>query len=366
MSPIPRSEIQTIPCVHHGAPDYAELERLGLSPDEIIDFSVNSNPYGPAPAVRQALESVPLDRYPDQEALALRHSLSEHHLLSPESILVTNGTAELIWLIALTYLRPDDPVLIVEPTFGEYARAAALMGAELHTWQAQPENKFAFQVDEIEQRLQENDCHLVFICNPNNPTGQALSPSTIREWAKQHPDTLFVVDEAYIAFAAELASVVDRKQANLLVMRSMTKDYALAGLRLGYAVAHANVIQALSKARPPWSVNALAQAGGIAVLENQTYYQDCWQQSRQNKEVLVNALEGLGFSPVPSRTHFFLLPVGNGAHFRSALMEHGIQVRDCASFGLPGYVRIATRRPEENNRLLQAIESTKFTKHTKK
>lgn len=366
MSPIPRSEIQTIPCVHHGAPDYAELERLGLSPDEIIDFSVNSNPYGPAPAVRQALESVPLDRYPDREALALRRSLSEHHLLSPESILVTNGTAELIWLIALTYLRPDDSVLIVEPTFGEYARAAALMGAEVHTWQAHPEDEFAFQVDGIEQRLQEYDYRLVFLCNPNNPTGQALSPPIIREWAKEHPKTLFVIDEAYIAFAKEMTTAADPQQANLLIMRSMTKDYALAGLRLGYAVGHENVIQALSKTRPPWSVNALAQAGGIAALENQIYYQDCWNKSRQNKETLVSALEGLGFSPVPSRTHFFLLPVGNGAHFRSALMKHGIQVRDCASFGLPGHVRIAARRPEENSKLLQAIESTKFTKHMKK
>jgi histidinol-phosphate aminotransferase len=362
----PRPQIETLPDVHHGAPDYAELERLGLSPDEIIDFSVNSNPYGPDPAVRQALESVPLDRYPDREALALRRSLSEHHHLSPESILVTNGTAELIWLIALTYLRPDDAVLILEPTFGEYARAAALIGAELHTWRAHPEDEFAFQADEIARHLQANSYRLVFLCNPNNPTGQALSPSIINEWSKNYPETLFIIDEAYIAFAEEMTTAADPQQANLLIMRSMTKDYALAGLRLGYAVAHANVIKALSKARPPWSINALAQAGGIAALESQDYYQECWKKSHQNKEALVSGLEGLGFSPVPSKTHFFLLPVGNGAHFRRTLMKHGIQVRDCASFGLPGYVRIAARRPEENRRLLQAIESTKFTKHTKK
>ena len=239
------------------------------------------------------------------------------------------------------------------------------MGAKIHTWPAQPDNDFAFQADEIEQCLHENSYRLVFICNPNNPTGQALSPSIISEWAKQHPETLFVVDEAYIAFAEEMATAADRQQANLLVMRSMTKDYALAGLRLGYALGHKTVIQALEKARPPWSVNALAQVGGIAALENQAYYQDCWQKTRQNKAKLVTALKASGFSPVPSKTHFFLLPVESGAQFRSTLMEKGIQVRNCASFGLPGYVRIATRRPEENSKLLDVIESTKITKSTK-
>ncbi|MEA3349849.1 MAG: histidinol-phosphate transaminase [Chloroflexota bacterium] len=352
----PRPEIEKLLPVHHGAPDFAELENLNLMPGQVIDFSVNSNPYGPAPVVRQSLKSVPLDRYPDREALNLRRALSRHHNVSLESILVTNGTAELIWLIALTYLQPGDPVLILGPTFGEYAHAAALMGAEIHTWAAQPEKFFTFQPDQIEQQFKQTNFRLVFVCNPNNPTGQVLPSHRLNIWAEQHPETLFVVDEAYIAFAEGMPSTLQLEHANILVMRSMTKDYALAGLRLGYAVGNKAVIQALGKARPPWSVNALAQAGGIAALKSQNYYKNCWQKILKNKTELVAGLVSMGLSPILSRTHFFLLPVENGPQFRNALMEAGLQVRDCASFGLPSFVRIATRRPEENQKLLAAIK----------
>ena len=141
----------------------------------------------------------------------------------------------------------------------------------------------------------------------------------------------------------------------MLVMRSMTKDYALAGLRLGYAVAEPKIIQALKIVQPPWSVNALAQEAGLAALQEQDYLHECLNQLQTEKQKLVAELENLGYQPVPSETHFFLLPVENGAKFRSTLFKQGLQVRDCASFGLPGYVRIATRLPKENKKLLGAI-----------
>jgi histidinol-phosphate/aromatic aminotransferase/cobyric acid decarboxylase-like protein len=332
----PRPEVLASPLAHHGALDCAELERLGLDPEEVVDFSVNSNPYGPSPAVREALTSVPLHRYPDREALALRHALADRLDVPPDRILAGNGVAELLWLVALAFVRPGDRVLVVGPTFGEYSRVAALMGARVETWTARPEQDFAVELDEVAQSLRRVQPQVAFLCNPNNPTGATISLEAIAGWAQAHPRTLFAVDEAYLTFAAGLRS-------------------ALADLRLGYAVGHREVINVLAQARPPWSVNAMAQAAGVAALADEEHLRWSMGELARAKEALVAGLRGLGLRPLPSAVQFFLIRVGDGAAFRRALLRWKVQVRDCASFGLPSYVRIATRRPEENALLLEAI-----------
>ncbi|MEW5961317.1 MAG: histidinol-phosphate transaminase, partial [Chloroflexota bacterium] len=255
------------------------------------------------------------------------------------------------------FLQRGDLALVIGPTFGEYSRTAALMGAVVHSWQAQAEDDFAVWPEAVEEKLRQIKPKLVFVCNPNNPTGRLLPPNFFAAWAGAWPDTLFVVDEAYLAFAAEARSTLSLGLTNILVLRSMTKDYALAGLRLGYAVGpNPAVIAALSRTRPAWNVNALAQAAGIAALADQPYLQRCLGQLLPAKVELSRGLAGLGLSPVPGSTHFFLLRVGNAAAFRQVLLKQGLLVRDCASFGLPAYVRIATRRPAENERLLAAVE----------
>jgi L-threonine-O-3-phosphate decarboxylase len=352
--PDPRHEILNLPSVHHGAPDYAELESAGFSANQVIDFSSNCNPFGPAPSVQDVLSSIPLDRYPDRECLVLRQTLSAHHDIDAEKILMTNGTAELIWLIALAYLNPGDAVLILGPTFGEYANAAGIMGANVTEIRALPEDNFSWTP--IIPTAQLGPHRLIFICNPNNPTGQVIDQEFILRWTEQNPNTLFIIDEAYSAFAPNFQSLVPHIRSNILIMRSMTKDYALAGLRLGYAVGNPNVISALKKVQPPWSVNALAQEAGLAALREQDYLHACLDQLQREKHKLVSELEIIGYQPVPSQTHFFLLPVDNSAAFRAKLFQKGLQVRDCASFGLPAHVRIATRLPEENHKLLEAIK----------
>jgi histidinol-phosphate/aromatic aminotransferase/cobyric acid decarboxylase-like protein len=139
------------------------------------------------------------------------------------------------------------------------------------------------------------------------------------------------------------------------VLRSMTKDYALAGLRLGYAVGHRRAIAALERVRPAWNVNALAQAAGLAALADESHLQASLAALRAAKEALLAGLRPLGLAPLASEVHFFIMEVGQGRAFREGLLRQGILVRDCASFGLPAYVRIATRHPEENARLLAAI-----------
>ena len=374
--------MRTIEPVTHGAPDFAELERLGLSPDVVLDFSVNSNPFGPSPLVRAALASVPLDRYPDRDSLLLRRALGEKLALAPEQILVGNGSAELIQLAAQAFLRPGDSALVLGPTFGEYARAAQLAGADVRQWAASPREGFASNAEAISVKLAERH-RVVFICNPNNPTGQCLPAGALQTWAAAHPETLFIVDEAYLPFVPNIQSVIhqalsgdahasgaaqskrrgntDSAQApNLLILRSMTKDHALAALRLGYALGPANLIAALTAQRPPWNVNALAQAAGLAALQDPAHLAQTLIQLQKEKDLLVAGLKNIGYDPQPSQTHFFLLPVSNGADFRAALLPHGILVRDCASFSLPNHIRIAPRRPADNLRLLDVVIQKHF------
>ncbi len=340
----------------HGALDFAELERFGLSAESVLDFSVNSNPFGPSPAVRAAIAATPLDRYPDRESLALRRALAERLQLSPEQLVVGNGTAELIWLAAFATLKPGDEVLILGPTFGEYERASRLMAATPRQWNALPAAGFPLDVPEITRRLGSAHFRAVFLCNPNNPTGQVLSNAAIRAWADAHPNTLFIVDEAYLAFVPGLESVLPAGRPNLLVLRSMTKDYALAGLRLGYAAGDERLIRALKAVRPAWNVNALAQAAGVAALHDEAHQQATLAQLQQEKYFLLAGLTALGFAPVSSQTQFFLVPVGNATVFRQSLLSHGILVRDCTSFGLPDHLRLSPRTRDENQRLLEVLK----------
>ncbi len=351
-----RAEIYTLPEVHHGAPDFEELEKIGIRPDQMLDFSVNSNPFGPSPHVAPALQNIVLSRYPDRDALQLRRQLAEHHQTSIDHVLVGNGSAELLLLTALTFISGKKPVLICGPTFGEYQKFALLMGAPISEYRAEPGHQFIPDSTRIDQILSGREHNLVFLCTPNNPTGQILSLKNIHKLAQKHKNTLLVIDEAYISFSHNLETAFDPGLENLLIMRSMTKDYSLASLRLGYALGHKNTIDLISSVRPPWNVNAYAQAAGIAALNDQDYLTNTLQKTWEAKHQLLENLMELGLSPIPSRTHFFLIPVGNAAEIRSKLLKEKIQVRDCTSFGLPDMIRIATLRPKQNQVLINALK----------
>jgi hypothetical protein len=163
----------------------------------------------------------------------------------------------------------------------------------------------------------------------------------------------------YLPFEFDVTGRLKADAANVLVLRSMTKDYALAGLRLGYAVGPELLIAALSQVRPAWNVNALAQAAGVAALSDQTHLSSCLAALTQGKEELMEGLAELGWVASPSVTHYFLVPVGDAASLRHTLLQHRILVRDCASFGLPAHIRVATRRHSENTRLLEVLREVR-------
>ncbi len=360
MPPIPRPEVLSLPPAYHGAARVDELRAYGLQPANIVDFSVNINPFGPSPQVRQAIANAPLAAYPDRDALPLREALAAHHALSPSQVLPAHGTAELITLVGMAFIRPGDRALVVSPTFGEYARVTALFGGHVTTIHARAAQHFAFPTEAITQALHDACPRLVWLCNPNNPTGQTLTRANLAAWAEQCPESLFVIDEAYINFAPQTASAIGLAP-NVLVLRSMTKDYALAGLRLGYAVGEEALITALQRVQPPWSVSAPAQQAGLAALADQAHLARTLAATRAAQQAFTTALKQKGWQVMPSATHFFLLFVGQATTFREQLLQAGIMVRDGTSFGLPEYVRLGTRRPTENAQLLEALSAQGLT-----
>lgn len=338
----------------HGSVDYSEMMRRGIDPERVIDFSTNVNPFGPSPRVREAVNSAILDRYPDRHCLRLREAISRREAVPVEQILVGNGSSELLQLLTQTFIHPCDQVAIVGPTYAEYDRASRLAGSRVIWCRATAEANFAVPVAAIEAALQRQP-RIAFICNPNNPTGQITPRELLLEWVVRFPATRFVVDESYVDFSDSPVSVADDCLPNLIVLRSLTKSHALAGLRLGYAIADRDVIGSMCQRRVPWSVSAPAQAAGVAAIEDHSWWKASLTRLRNAKSELVQRLTARGFEPLPSSVNFFLVSLSDAASVREQLLSEHILVRDCQSFGIRDHIRIGVRTPEENERLIAAI-----------
>jgi histidinol-phosphate aminotransferase len=267
---------------------------------------------------------------------------------------------EIIRLIALSYFGRGDLVLILKPTFGEYEISCQLVGSRIIEQWAREEAYFAFDADRIVSMIKEHSLKGVFICNPSNPTGQYLTRRETEKVLAACQESLVVLDEAYGAFTeGKWSSVPLISRGNTIIIHSMTKDYALAGLRLGYALASEGVIRNLIKARPPWNVNIVAQKAGILALKESYYVEECALKIDQAKKFLMAELGKIGLMVLPSKTNFFLVRVGDAGRFRRSLLSRGIIVRDCTSFGLPEYVRVGVLKMSECRKLVGIIKELK-------
>ncbi len=343
--------------VVHGALDHAELAALRLDPHRLLDFSSNVNPYGPPTGVAEALAALDYGAYPDRSCFQLRRAIAEHHGCDPDEILVGNGSNELIHLLARALLQPQNSALVVGPTFGEYARASELAGATVLVWRACEEHGFRIEHAPIVDIIRRRRPRLVWLCTPNNPTGVTISVEGVAaiRTACGEACSYLIVDRAYAAMLRH--DVPDAMRAAdmlpfVIQLCSLTKLYALAGLRLGYLVAQQDVIARVAAYQPTWSVNSAAQVAGLAALGDREFVPRTLPQLWQSSKQLRTELCALGLVVLPSMLPFMLVHTGNGASTRAALLQHGCVVRDCASFGLPAYVRIAPRRPEENRILV--------------
>jgi threonine-phosphate decarboxylase len=323
----------------------------------LLDFAVNLNPLGPPPAMlevlRRELEAV--IRYPDTDSGALRKVLAARHNLTPDHFVVGNGSNDLIHAVARLFSTRQ--VLIVEPTYTEYLRASLAAGQKPEHWLAEGDH---FQAEPFKLGAG----RLVWLCNPNNPTGYLWRRDQLTAWIAANPTTQFVVDEAFLPFRPDesnytLIGAIDRL-SNLAVLRSLTKLYTLPGLRLGYIVTNSDLATRIQAQLPTWSVNVLAQIAGIAALGDQGFLMRTHAWLNAERSSFLKQLHALpGVDPVPSQANFILLRLRErlAGDVAGRLATRGIAVRDASNFiGLDKhYIRVSVRTRADNQRLAEEL-----------
>jgi threonine-phosphate decarboxylase len=328
----------------HGDDAYRYKEKI------MADFSTNVW-YGGEPAGLKAhlFNQWPvLNKYPEVLAESLAAKISRHHELPASNVLITNGTTESIYLIAQAYRNGKTTIAI--PAFAEYEDAC-----RMHHHQIQ----FIHQ-DAIQPGMQV-DKEIFFICNPNNPTGHVFPH--LEALVKANKETLFIIDEAFIEFTVSVPSLIPLVNTceNVIILRSLTKAFAIPGLRLGYIVAHDRLINKLMGCKTPWSVNAFAIAAGHYIFDNISNIQLPLTQLFSDKEQFVQQLQQLSFTIDHSHTHYFLakMPAGTAQELKAWLISHhGLLIRDASNFkGLtPQHIRIATLATNKNVLLTDALK----------
>jgi histidinol-phosphate aminotransferase len=328
-------------CEHGGDKTY--IESIGL---KIIDFSTNLNPYGPPESIFTEIKAAmdEIDVYPDSESRELRRTISERINRSEDEILVGAGVTELITLVSLAFI--EDRVLIPRHTYGEYAVASKIMGAEI-CYLDMPGLRIIPEI--IMDGMKRGD--LFFFCNPNNPTGYYMSKDDVKKIVEyaEDMDVLVVLDEAYTDFVEKDFDSTELMSSNLIILRSLTKSYTIPGVRIGYAVSSPENISTMRRVKSPWTVDIFAQKIGVAVIGDDEFLKESRKKIFRDKEKIERRIG------VHSDANFYLLDVGNAKVVREELIERGILVRDCTSFGLPSYIRFSVRKNEENEMLMEAL-----------
>ena len=356
------------PRIHGGLPR-GELRALGLADDDIVDFSVSCNPYGPAPVMIDAIRRAPIDRYPDPAASEAREALGALLGVAIDRIALGNGAAELLWTLAAVLVRPGTVVVVVEPTFCEWPAAAAHAGGELHAWRARPDDGFAVDLDAVGRQIRDRGAAVAYVCAPATPSGAAIPIDALRALAEAHPSTTLVIDQSFLALSARFADAAIALPDNVVCVRSLTKDHAIPGVRVGYLLAAPALVARLERARASWTTGAPAQAAAIAACGATGFVADSRGRLLAARAQLSTQLADLGLAPAPSTTGFLVVRVdrrantGDGPRTSAAalrhrlLAAHHLLVRDCASFGLPDHIRIAARSDADTARLINALRT---------
>ena len=347
----------------HGGNIFAIARARGVSPEDILDFSASINPLGLARGVREYVHAG-FDRvlhYPDTDATELKHELASYHGLKASQVIVANGSTELIHIAPR--LVGEGRGLIIAPAFSEYAKAMSGAGMGIDNLILPSDNGFSFPLETLEKKLEEG-FRILFLCNPGNPSG-ALVPlpviSAIQELCRA-AGTFLVLDEAFMDFCEEgSAKHLVPAGGDAVVLRSMTKFFAIPGLRVGYAIAAPELIVRLQRLRGPWSVNTPAQLAGIASLRDGEYRKNTLRYIEEERALLSRELAGIaGLEPCPSSANYLLVRITGGFTAGDLVKELAgrlILIRDCSGFeGLDGrFFRVAVRKREENEKLVEAL-----------
>lgn len=336
--------------VIHGGLHADELTALGIDPVDVLDLSANLHPFGPHPHVLLTAREADLRHYPEAHAESLRAAIAARAGLDAAQVAVTAGATDAIHLAARALLRPGDTCALWPPTFGEYAAAIAAAGATAIEYRTAP--------PDFAPHLQVAPAPLAMLCNPNNPTGVYLKRAQVEALLAQLGGTL-LLDVAYDPFVEGAWDADDlvRTGADVLVVHSMTKLHAVPGIRLGYVTGPAARIAQLEALQPSWTVSATALAAGHAMFSVERVQREVVPAITSVRAQLEAGLGPHALDVVAGRANFLLVRVGDGPAFRLALLRRGFAVRDCTSFGLPEWVRVAIPVEGAVRRLLTAWQA---------
>lgn len=337
-----------------------EVEReLGIK--NAIKLAANENPLGPSPKAVEAMKNAAAKAhiYPDGNCFYLKEALAKEFGVSTDYLMIGNGSDELLKLIAETFLKPGDQVTIAQPSFSEYTFAARLMDAEcVYVPLADFKHDLSAMADKITGRTK-----LVFVCNPNNPTGTSVTKEEVEALMAKVPEHVMVIfDEAYYEYVqdADYPRTLDYvKQGikNVIVLRTFSKIHGLAGLRVGYGFAYPEVVGWINRTREPFNVNIMAQAAAVAALADKNHVRESIQVNERGKAQLYKGFDERGLAYVPTQANFIFARVGvSSRELFPLLLKQGVIVRTGDIFDLDDYIRLTVGTEQENERFFEALD----------
>jgi len=338
-----------------------ELAReFGLRPDDIVKLASNENPLGPSPMAIAAIESVLPDmtRYPDGNGFALKQALADRLAVSPSMITLGNGSNDILELITRAFVGPQHEVVFSEHAFAVYPIVTQAVGARAVVV---PAKDWGHDLDAMADAITA-DTRLVFVANPNNPTGTWIERAELERFLARVPEQVIVVlDEAYTEYVetTDVPNGLDYldRYPNLLVSRTFSKAYGLAALRVGYGICQPGIADAMNQVRQPFNVNSLAQAAAVATLSDDAYLAESRRINREGMAQLEAGCAALKLQWIPSRGNFIAVDVGrDAAPVFQALLRQGVIVRPVANYGMPNHLRVSIGLAEENQRFLDVLK----------
>jgi histidinol-phosphate aminotransferase len=355
--------LASLPVYQPGRPIEEVARELGLAAEDIIKMASNENPLGPSrlalTAMRRALPQVHL--YPDGNAFYLKQALAAKLGVTPAHLILGNGSNEVIEFIGHALLTPAAEVVVSQYCFAVYPIVTALFGAKLVTV---PAKKYGHDLDAMLQAINPNT-RVIFAANPNNPTGTRAGREELQRFIAGIPENvLAVLDEAYFEFLDDpvdlISEIRNGARSNLVLLRTFSKIYGLAGVRIGYGIGHPDFIAALEKIRQPFNINAVAQAGALAALDDTQHVEKTRRINSRGLKLLSRSFRKLGLEFIPSSANFILVRVGEGNRVFGEMQKMGVIVRPMGGYQLPEWIRISIGTHAENARCIEALRTVLF------
>ncbi len=357
MSIMPRKAVLNVKPYQPGKPIEEVKRELGLQ--DVIKMASNENPLGPSPKAVEAIRKYAgnINRYPEGGCFYLRQAVAKKLKIKPEQLIFGNGSDEIIGLILRAFVNEGDEVVVASPTFLMYEVASSAHGAKI---KVVPMRYFKYDLKAMKDAVTKNT-KVVFIANPDNPNGTYVTRYELEDFLKGLPsETIVFLDEAYFDFVEEQNypnSLDYLGKNNLIVTRTFSKSYGLAGLRVGYGISSPEIIKYMEAVREPFNVNSLAQIGAIGALKDKDFLARSKKAVREGKKFLYSELKAIGIRYVPSVTNFILIELGpKSGEITEKLLKKGVIIRNMKAWGLENFIRVTIGKDSENKRFIKELK----------